>query len=141
MTRKQIAVFLLVVSILCSGAVILFIFNPNEHSFYPECVTYTITGILCPGCGSTRALYQLVHGNIGEAIRLNPAIMLVLCMGVTDACRYSIATHRDHTFKTLFSRSKLITGLIVLAIGYAILRNLPWDPFTFLHPAWPDLSP
>jgi hypothetical protein len=34
-------------------------------------------GIPCPACGSTRALCELLHGNIGGSILLNPIGILL----------------------------------------------------------------
>ena len=38
----------------------------------------TRTGLYCPGCGSTRALYALLHGRPGEALAMNPLLLVVL---------------------------------------------------------------
>src|SRR6267378_2432662 len=73
----------LIISLVCliavaSGALVLFVFNPAQSSFYPFCVFHRITGLQCPGCGSLRAMHQLLHGHIVEAARLN--LLLVLCL-------------------------------------------------------------
>jgi hypothetical protein len=52
-------------------AVILRRFPPAEYSFYPRCPFHALFGILCPGCGATRALAALLHGNLLEALHLN----------------------------------------------------------------------
>ena len=39
---------------------------------------YQLTGLACPGCGSLRALHQLTHGHFGEALRLNPMLVMAL---------------------------------------------------------------
>ena len=46
-----------------AGAVVFF-FNPATHGFYPVCVFHQLTGLNCPGCGGTRSVYALLHGNI-----------------------------------------------------------------------------
>src|ERR1035437_4948003 len=53
-------VVVLVVAALGSGAV-LFFFDPAKHGFYPICLFHSLTGLNCPGCGATRAAYQLLH--------------------------------------------------------------------------------
>ena len=45
-------------------AAVLFFFNPAQSGFYPFCVFHRTTGLLCPGCGSLRALHQLLHQRI-----------------------------------------------------------------------------
>src|SRR5215475_918213 len=49
----------------------LYFFNPAQHGFYPVCTFYRTTGLLCPGCGTLRAMHQLLHGNLEAAVRLN----------------------------------------------------------------------
>ncbi len=48
----------------------------------PPCPLRTVTGIPCPLCGSTRGVIAAVHGHLTEAIRLNPASILVLVLAV-----------------------------------------------------------
>jgi hypothetical protein len=57
---------------LVAAAGVLLLFPPAQYSFYPQCPIHQYLGILCPGCGTTRALAALLHGDIGEALRLNP---------------------------------------------------------------------
>ena len=37
----------------------------------PKCPTKTLIGLSCPGCGIQRAMHELLHGNIIEAIKYN----------------------------------------------------------------------
>ncbi len=54
----------------------LFFNDPNEPGHFPACPTKAILGVDCPGCGSTRALYALIHGNVTRAADHN--ILLVV---------------------------------------------------------------
>ena len=58
-------------------AAALFFLDPATHGFYPPCLFKTIFGLPCPGCGSLRAMHQLLHGNLGAAWALNPMLMIV----------------------------------------------------------------
>jgi hypothetical protein len=53
-------------------------FDPAQAGFYPPCPLRWATGWHCPGCGSGRALHQLLHGHLGAAFGLNPALVLAL---------------------------------------------------------------
>jgi hypothetical protein len=44
----------------------------------PPCPLRTLTGVPCPLCGSTRGVMAAVHGDIGNAIALNPASIALL---------------------------------------------------------------
>lgn len=51
--------------------------NPSDSS--PTiCGFATCTGVACPGCGMARAAGQLVRGNVAEALRYHPLILLVV---------------------------------------------------------------
>lgn len=56
---------------------IIFI-NPESSAIFPQCAFKYITGYDCPGCGSQRAIYQLINLNIVEAWRYNPLLFLVM---------------------------------------------------------------
>lgn len=73
------------------AALLLWRFNPSFHGFYPRCLLYSTTGILCPGCGVLRASHQLLHGNLREAFALNPLFIAALPF----AGWYAIALWRD----------------------------------------------
>ncbi|MGH9578069.1 MAG: DUF2752 domain-containing protein, partial [Terriglobales bacterium] len=60
------------------GAAILYRWNPATAGFYPICPFLSLTGWYCPGCGSLRALHQLLHGNLGAAFDLNPLLVVAL---------------------------------------------------------------
>lgn len=60
------------------AAAILLLFPPAQYSFYPQCPIHQYLGILCPGCGTTRALAALLHGHLSQALRLNPLTTLAM---------------------------------------------------------------
>jgi len=55
-------------SLLIATVVILFRYPPQRFSFYPPCPIYIFFHLQCPGCGATRALAALLHGNLREAL-------------------------------------------------------------------------
>src|SRR5215203_7501654 len=53
-------------------------FNPTTAGFFPVCPFYSMTGLACPGCGMTRGLHALLHGDVLTALDYNlllPAIL------------------------------------------------------------------
>src|ERR1700744_1203792 len=83
------------------GAVVFF-FNPTTHPFYPICRFHQLTGLNCPGCGATRALYALLHGNFAAALRDNALFIFALVAAVI----YGI-----HALVKKFSRQPVRAGL------------------------------
>jgi hypothetical protein len=57
---------------------LLFRFSPQDYSFYPLCPFYALTNHLCPGCGATRAVAELLHGHVVEALQFNAVVTLLL---------------------------------------------------------------
>ena len=74
----------------------------------------------------------MTHGNVLEALRLNPGVMFLLVMGVTDFGRYIRSATQAEPFRTLFANVWLVIGLVVGMLIYAVARNLPWAPFPSL---------
>jgi hypothetical protein len=119
---------------LVAGVTILFLFDPSESALYPPCPFRACTGLYCPGCGTTRALYALLHGNFGEAFGLNPLMVLLLpLLGCYLIC-YTISGARGRPLPVhLLSPSWgwLAFGTI---LAYWMLRNVPLYPFSLLAP-------
>jgi len=134
MSPLRLAILIGVPLVIIGGATALFFLNPSEHSFFPKCSLYVATGFSCPGCGSTRALFHLTHGNVLEALRLNPGLMALITLGLTDYIRFVVSVIRGNPFQTLFGRLKLLGALMGVMLVYGIIRNLPWPLFESLAP-------
>lgn len=73
--RKDIRKYLIIMAITAIlGTLIIF---PQLLPFQPKCLFYSITGIPCPGCGSTRATQALLEGDISGALWFNPLAIMV----------------------------------------------------------------
>ncbi|HWA35206.1 MAG TPA: DUF2752 domain-containing protein [Cyclobacteriaceae bacterium] len=54
-------------------------FNPADTTnYFPACPFRTLTGHLCPGCGSQRAVHDLLHLHVANAFMLNPLLVISL---------------------------------------------------------------
>src|SRR5450631_3803194 len=78
----------------------VFFFNPSTHGFYPVCLFHSLTGLNCPGCGMTRALYALLHGNLRVALKDNALFILTLGALAVWAAQFVVRTirHQPMTF-------------------------------------------
>src|SRR5688500_15980791 len=61
----------------CAAAIVVVSVDPNEPGPYPTCPVLSLTGFFCTGCGTLRAAYALLHGDLGGAWEMNPAALLV----------------------------------------------------------------
>ena len=55
-----------------------FFYNPSEDALFMRCPFKIMTGYDCPGCGSQRALHELLHFNFGKAFQYNPLFVLAI---------------------------------------------------------------
>lgn len=118
-----------------AGAGLIFFRAPTgEPGFYPPCLWHVATGTHCPGCGITRALHDLLHGRVLEALDHNAVGIVVLLATAAVLMRPTwIAVRHDRwTPPTLPRRTAL--WLVIGGMLWAVLRNLPWVPFTVLAP-------
>ena len=60
------------------GAAMLYVLDPREAGNYPVCPFLEVTGYHCPGCGTLRALHQLLYGNPINALGYNVFTVLSL---------------------------------------------------------------
>ena len=58
----------------CAGC-LLILFPPGRFPFYPICPFHALTGLLCPGCGGTRAMAALLRGHMAEAWHRNALVV------------------------------------------------------------------
>ena len=113
-----------VAAVALAGAWVVYTFAPASYGFYPRCPFHLLTGLQCPGCGSTRALHQLLHGNVGAAFRLNPMLFALIPLALFSAPSFLRGRTPAFIMKPWFAWA----AFFVLT-GYWIVRNTPIYPF------------
>ena len=123
----------LVLGFLATGAVVLWFINPATASGLPTCPWWTLTGTYCPGCGSTRALHQLLHGHLLRGFGLNPLMVLTLPYLGYALLRYLLAAWGIRLPEPHIPAAALyaFAGVVV---AFWILRNIPAAPWSWLAP-------
>lgn len=125
----SIAGVFLVVVVGAAAAWAFVLLYPQFAPAFPKCVFHEVSGLYCTGCGSTRALFALLSGDIAGAWAQNPLLVVVLpWLGWVGATR---------VVRTLAERLPSIPGrahwlFAALVIAFTVLRNLPG--FEFLGP-------
>jgi hypothetical protein len=112
--------------------VILFLFDPVQAPIFPVCPFYRLTELNCPGCGSLRALHQLLHGDVIAALRFNAFLILSLPLFAWFGAR--LAWHQFKGGPPLTIRPVWAWTYVSAWIAFSILRELPFRPFTALAP-------
>jgi Protein of unknown function (DUF2752) len=128
---------LLTASVLLVSAVLLLLLryaNPASSGIFPPCPFLWLTGFYCPGCGSLRALHQLLHGNVRAAFAFNPfAVLSFPFLAYAGASRAAYLLNCRY-FPRIFLPAWFIWTLFSAIVLFGILRNLPMYPFRFLAP-------
>jgi hypothetical protein len=116
------------------GAVLLWVFDPATTGVFPPCPVLYLTGWYCPGCGSLRAIHQLLHGHVWAAWAMNPLTVLLL-----PFLGYGLASHqlfeiRGRGLPQPSLPAVWIRALCAVILLFGIVRNLPFHPLVLLAP-------
>lgn len=120
---------ILIWSLLLAGAAYLFVFEPGKSGFFPACPFRLLTGFTCPGCGSTRAMHQILHGHFATAFMLNPLFLLAIPFLLFALLRYSVIVMRGGVPRPNALPAPFIYALFVIIVSFWIFRNTPFYPF------------
>ena len=116
------------------GVAMLYTFDPRNTDSYPVCPFLGLTGYHCPGCGTLRALHQLLHGNVIGALGYNPLTILALPFIAYSYAAGAARAFRAPALPRVFIPPAWIWALLVGVIAFWVLRNVPIAPLTFLVP-------
>jgi hypothetical protein len=119
------------VGLVVAGCAYLAINDPNDPSaLMPRCPTKLVTGLDCPFCGGLRMVHDLLHGQWTAAAHANLVLLLALPVLGLYLARGWLPEAVGRLFARVPGRAYAI-GLVVLGIGWMVVRNLPAFP---LHP-------
>jgi uncharacterized protein DUF2752 len=129
---RQVATAGLIWLGIAAGAAFLYFFNPAslaDQAIFPKCPFRLLTGLQCPGCGSTRAFHQLLHGDFLAAFELNPLMVLTLPFILYGLLGFTRSAITGQPQRRVFIPSFYLWAWLVVMIGFWIFRNTPWYPF------------
>ncbi len=111
-------------------AVFYTVFNPYTDNFFPKCVFYKYTGYQCPGCGSQRTIYNLLHFHFYDAVKENlllvlsiPYLILLAYFDIFPPKTKKLVKVRDNFFGLIS-----VWIIFFLILFYWVIRNT-----TFYH--------
>ena len=121
-------------AVIAAGAVLLELFDPATSGIFPPCPVRYLTGWYCPGCGSLRAIHQLLHGNLRSAWALNPLTVVLLPFLTYGLASLALLELCGRGLPQPFLLAGWIRALCVVIVLFGIARNLPMHPFDLLAP-------
>ena len=125
-------------------------FSPTQYSIFPPCMAYKLTGLHCPGCGLTRATHCMLNGEFRQAVAYNlfaPILVPALAFMIGSSIwRWLWSDPQAPISPRTLTQD--VTGqrrrgwlaaaggisILVLFLGFWVLRNIPAYPFNLLAP-------
>nr|WP_245724921.1 DUF2752 domain-containing protein [Micromonospora citrea] len=99
----------------------------------PTCLLKLTTGLDCPGCGGTRALWYVLHADLPAAARHHFLFVFALPFLAYFFVAWAGRQAFGWKLPELRLSSKALGGFLVAWLAFSVLRNLPWAPFTSLY--------
>ena len=85
--------------------------------------------VYCPGCGGTRALMALARGQLGQALRYHPPVVVTLFLAAAYLLTQTVWRLRGRRGWTLHYRPWWPALLVGLFLVNCLVRNVLWLGF------------
>jgi hypothetical protein len=121
-TRRTMA---LAVVLLAVTASVLYAVDPSRQMLTPPCPYRTLTGLACPGCGLTRCVHALLHGEFARAFAYNPWIFA----GAPAALVFAALPRVADQPQTLRLRTGIAWTMLAFTLAFWVWRNTDGYPF------------
>lgn len=116
------------------GLTVVYLYDPRQSGLYPVCPFLALTGCYCPGCGTLRALHQLMHGNPVAAFSYNPYTLVALPVVAYSFVLSGLRAYNLPAPPRVFIPARWVWALLAAVLAFWLLRNLPFAPFSVLAP-------
>ena len=92
-------------------------------NWYLPCPIRTITGYLCPGCGTTRMFLALMELEFAAAFKYNPVVFSMIPLFIWLFISMSINYVNRGEMKLSKNQEKIIIIMIIVLVIFGIIRN------------------
>lgn len=99
----------------------------------PVCPTKALLGIDCPGCGSLRMVYSLLHGNLLAAARFNALGLAAVALLAWAYFSWTYGRLVGRRIRSWQHRRWAAAVTLSLVLAWFVVRNIPFAPFSALH--------
>jgi Protein of unknown function (DUF2752) len=99
----------------------------------PVCPTKALLGIDCPGCGSLRMVYSLMHGNLLAAARFNALGVAAVVLLVWAYFTWTYGRVVGRRVRSWQHRRWAAAVTLSLVVAWFVVRNIPFAPFSALY--------
>lgn len=113
----------------------VYLVDPNAAANpYPKCILKQYTGIDCPGCGGTRCVHALLHGDLRTAFDHNALVVLLLPVVLYISARWVLG-RAGVELPALRLPSWMAWGIPLAMVLFTVVRNIPGTPLYVLNSA------
>ena len=105
-------------------ALLLRLFPPARYAIYPACPFHSLTGLDCPGCGSTRAIAALLAGHWTEAWHSNPLALLLAPLVAALLAPQLYTALRYNRWRPVLLPPLATKAILSVILLFGLLRNL-----------------
>ncbi len=114
----------LVATGLVAATAVVAVRDPFRHHLSPPCPFHALTGLWCPLCGATRAVWAAAHGHFGLMVQAN-ALLPVMVLAVAWAWVTWLGKATGW-WRCPSPSTRVVAGACAgLLITFTVLRNLP----------------
>ncbi|SEK22701.1 Protein of unknown function [Aquimarina amphilecti] len=108
--------------------------NSSGKSIFLTCPFHYLTGYHCPGCGSQRAIHDLLHGRIDEVLSHNLMFLVLFSFLIIKLYYFSAKLFLKKEVVDISHNKYYTYGILIFVIFFWALRNIPFYPFKILAP-------
>ena len=106
--------------------------DPTRTPIFPPCPFKALTGLDCPGCGTTRAVHQLLNGNLGAAMGFNVVAVLAVPLVLWWWAAWALPRLGGPAVPRPAVPRRAWPWVIAALTLFTVVRNLPLAPFDAL---------
>jgi hypothetical protein len=134
MHARSLAAPLGVAAVAAGGCALIWLADPTvPGGILPVCPTKALLGIDCPGCGSLRMIYSLLHLDVTAALRYNAVGMVAVLLLVWA---YAVWTYGRVAGRRVLSWQHMrwsAPAALAVTLTWFVVRNLGFGPFPALY--------
>lgn len=103
----------------------LFFYNPESNLLAPKCYFYNLTGYKCIGCGTQRAIHNLLHLRFVTSFKYNPILFFAIpYIVLLIYIQYFGGKIKFPRLYNTLTSAKAIYIVLAIMLLYWIFRNI-----------------
>jgi len=123
-----------VAAVAACGCAVIWLANPTvPGGILPVCPTKALLGIDCPGCGSLRMIYSLLHFDLVGAVRYNALGLVAVGLLVWAFAAWTYGRLVGRQVRSWQHLRWAAPVALALTLVWFVVRNLGFGPFPALY--------